>query len=136
MSRIKEHDPEDLAKGWLRLGREFKSTPIDITGRFDDIELIPVWEAVSDLPTPSTETEAWLVNGGHVTKYWLDVWPDAKDQWYICLDNKCLGILSKEIDNYKFSCNYFEAFYTQFEGGKEDVLRYCLYVHSQGHEYR
>jgi hypothetical protein len=137
---ITEHDPKEISKGIYRLGREFKSKPIDITNKINDIELVPVWKQTGDRPIEcnNCEASAWLWDNGHVTKYMLDVFPESKNWWHIYLDGKLLGWLALNLDDntYIFSYNGFAAFFVKKWGSKEEVLKYCLFVHSQGHEKR
>ena len=135
---MEEHDPEDLAKGWLRLGREFKSKPVDITDGLYDLELVPMWKQIGRRPNTESEPILWLWDNGHSTKNGLDVWPKAKDHWYICLDGKCLGnIYLNENKVWVANCSYFAAFHFHYESAdKNECLRACLQIHSEGHEYR
>ena len=135
---IKEHDPEDLAKGILRLGREFKSEPVDITDKLEDIEFVPMWVQTGPRPEITSEDHAWLWDNGHQTKYDLDVHRRFKGGWYLCLDGKQLANIEKKKDGlWVASYQYFHSFHFQYKSvDKEEVLRACLHIHSQGHEYR
>ena len=135
---IKEHDPEDLAKGWLRLGRETKSEPVDITDRLEDIEFVPMWVQTGERPEIISEDHAWLWDNGHQTKYGLDVHRRWKDVWYVCLDGKQLANIEEKKDGlWAASYQYFHSFHFQYKSfEKDEVLHACLQIHSEGHEYR
>jgi hypothetical protein len=136
--RVREHDSEDLAKGWLRIGREFKSEPVDITNEVDDVELIPCWKQIGSRPNNGTEDALWLWDQDAVTKYGLLISPEFKNNWYIYLNGKNLGSLILEDDNtYTVSINVFAAFYSSKKNcTKKEAILYCLKLHSKGHEYR
>ena len=138
MTQIKEHDPEDLAKGYLRLGREFKSKPIDITNKANNIKLIPCWKQIGNRPNTNDENILWLWDKRGITQYELLINPKFRNYWYICLNGKDLGMLILESNGtYTVSINVFQAFYaSKKDCTKDAAITYCLKIHSQGHEYK
>lgn len=138
MVDIKEHDPKDLEQGILRLGRETKSEPVDITDRYEDLEFVPVWKQTGKRPDPDNEHRIWLWDNRLITKYDLNVWPTYEGHYYVCLDSRRIGALYQDEEGlWNIMYEYFAAFHWQYKSeSKEEALRACLQIHSEGHEYR
>jgi hypothetical protein len=134
-----EYTQGDLDKGLIVIGKETKTKRIDLVSRQDEVEFVPMWKQTGDKDPKRSDNDDynWLWDGGHITKYMLDVIPKHKGVWYICIDNHSLGYIFKEDEIWHAVCTYFEAFHFHYKHkNKDKVVWALLKVHSEGHGYR